>query len=734
MVESKINKRIVIVLIIITTWSNILIYIGEIQNGILPKYISASFKDNLKLEFNSIFLKQIFNAFSKFFKINPSTTSFLIGDLPIYPNGKSNKTYSYFKTKKQEEKEIIKNIKTNLAYTTNIPINNNTKYFIFPNKNKTKMNVILFSLEKIRYTNHFNNIAFPKLSQISLYEIPIHNFIINYQSEFDLKKSIFKLKWKIDLQGIITKFSFSHDYDQLSVVFKNITNNNEIKYNIIYININNDKNEEELYNIIELVGNLKIESIAVLKNIIVFSKKYDLYKLNFLIKDNNSNNWINLQKIKINPLKEPYNKISDLKFILKNKNNTNDNDKINDIYLFMKGILCNEKGVYLYMKILNLDLNKLNYKVFKNLNISDFHQKNQNKSNIIYITNNKKFKIKKIIKQSIVFYKQPLTPSLFEGKKYNIFDTNYTYNMDNLELDKLNLYLKDIHSSTIFNKYLQNKEEPSFLEFRFLSNYNTYNTLSMNKSYFYDISSNYYNEDDFIIKIDEREITKICGKEDNYIIEFKDQLYFSTRTKHMKNNKEDKIEFFDIRKISFISLPKSFKPKKIYDYYFDIFDNKYILILLIDDGVLLSLDFTKSIKNKNNSAVFLMESISSKKIIMLTINCFFFFFYFLDWSHFDQISISIRETIVDFINNTDEQILIENNLENRLDNNGLNLSNSSISLMSNTSNDLSEENINSSNDIININNNQEHNFRRLRRVQNNYQRNVLEDLLGIFPS
>ena len=112
---------------------------------------------------------------------------------------------------------------------------------------------------------------------------------------------------------------------------------------------------------------------------------------------------------------------------------------------------------------------------------------------------------------------------------------------------------------------------------------------------------------------------------------------------------------------------------------------------------------------------------------------FFLFFYFLDWSHFDQISISIRETIVDFINNTDEQILIENNLENRLDNNGLNLSNSSISLMSNTSNDLSEENINSSNDIININNNQEHNFRRLRRVQNNYQRNVLEDLLGVFP-
>jgi hypothetical protein len=454
--------------------------------------------------------------------------------------------------------------------------------------------------------------------------------------------------------------------------------------------------------------------------------------------------------MKRNTINEPYNKISDLKFISKNKNDFDDNKtNENDIYLFIKGVHCNLKGVFLYMKLLNLDLNKLVYKNFKNSKFNNTNETMYPNNNVIYINNAKKNNITKIIKESLIFYHQPLIPSLFEGKKYNIYDNNYTYNMDNLELDKLNLNLRNIHSYTVFNKYLQKSDKPNNLEFRFLSNFNTYNTLSMNSSYFNDIKSNNYNEDDFLIKTDESEIVKICGKEDNYIVEFNNnKLAFSTRLKSKKDDKKhNDIEYFDTRRISFISLPKCFKPAIIHDYYFDIFDGKYILILLIDDGVLLSLDFTRSIKNKNNSAVFYMDNFNNKKIVMLTINLFFLFFYFLDWSHFDQISINIRECIINFVNNTDNQFISENNI-NRF-NNDLNLSSSNLSLLSNTSNDFTDDNNNSnnnsSNNLINldnsfsnnslnyINSNQEANNNRRLRRQNNDQRSILEDILGIFP-
>ena len=106
----------------------------------------------------------------------------------------------------------------------------------------------------------------------------------------------------------------------------------------------------------------------------------------------------------------------------------------------------------MYMKLLTIDLNKLNYKLFFiNSNINNCSNKTNELKNIIYIKNSKEYNIKKIIKETETFYQQPLSPSLFEGQKYNIYE-NYTYNMDNIEFDKLNLYLKDIHSYTIFNK------------------------------------------------------------------------------------------------------------------------------------------------------------------------------------------------------------------------------------------------------------------------------------------
>ena len=507
MVESLIKKRIIYILIAFTTTVNIYIYISEIHTSILPKFISASYKDNIKLDFNSIFVNRMFDIIPKYFNLNPITKSFLIGDLPIYSSPKMNTSFAHFEKLIQEEEQLKKRMENNLNYTQRIPISDNTKYFIFPNYNKSKINIILFSLNKVENINNTQDIIFPKLSSISLYDIPIHNFIINYQSEFDLKKAFFEKKWEINLPGIIDKYIFSNDYEQLVAVYKNITYTNELRYNIVYININSNKSNEDLYQIIRLNGNLKIEAISVFKNLIVYSRKYDLYKLNFLIKDPNSNdNWINVSKNKKNPFIEPYNRINNLRFVLKNKNNTNITSNFNnsnEIFLFIKGVSCDKTGVFLYMKLLNLDLNILNYDNFKEGKTVG------EKDNILYVKNIEK---NEFIKESIVFFRQYIVPSIYEGKRYNIYETNYTYNIENLELDKLNLNLKDIYSNTIFNKYLINENTTNFLELRFLSNYSTYNTIILNHSYFYDIKTNDYKEVTILINIDEKEIIKFCGR------------------------------------------------------------------------------------------------------------------------------------------------------------------------------------------------------------------------------
>ena len=662
--------------------------IVEVQNSILPKFISASYKNNLTLEFNSIGLTSIYNFFSIFLD-KPSEINLLVGDIPLYDKRKNEtfvQRYNY-----NDEQTLIKNIIKEYNYT-NIPMSINNEYHLFPNQNKTKMNVISFSLEdKDNKTNVDINICFTKLSVITLYEIPIDNFLIDFQNEYKLEYSFFKLKWKLNIPGIIIKYVFSNQYNYLALVYKQIRNGIEVLYKIVYIDINNSIDNQNLsYDVIDIPGNTKIMALAVENNIIIYSRKIDKYKLNILYKKEGK--WIKFSENEIKYELERYFIISDLKFIRPNKDNTENN---NNLFLFVKGIISDINGIRMFMKILTIDLNNL-------FNIND------NKNNIF-------INFTDILNSYLDLY-------YFEAKDFNLYEKNFSYNMNNLEINKLHKSFKKLNEPIIFNKYIQKEENSNFLHFQFLSNI-TLETFYMNCSYFSTFPKINLNPEEYITKKNNEELIKICG-DNYYVVEDKNNILSFFTLNNTNNDDPSNGLFFDNpRRISFISLPKNFKFSKIYDYYFDRFNDKLILMLLIDEGFIVSLDFSGSINKKNAGATFYRDQFNFWKTTVLFINCFSLFLFFLDWSVVDKISRDIKNFVITHFPLFNGQFL-GNDLDNNIRrDNWLQLSNSSMSLISLNSNDESnnlEEDFSGSNNNININNSN-NNIIRLRRS------NIFED-------
>ena len=670
------------------------LWLVEVQHSILPKFISASYKNNLTLNFNSIALTSIYNFISIILD-KPSEINLLVGDIPLYDKRK-NETYIQ-KYNYNDEQTLIKNIIKDYNFSK-IQMSNSNEYHLFPNSDKTKMNVISFALEdKKDKTNTDINICFTKLSTITLYEIPIDNFIIDFQNEYKLEHSFFKLKWKLNIPGIIIKYVFSPEYNYLALVYKQIKNGIEVSYKIVYIDINNSTDNMNLsYEVIDIPGNTKIMALAVEKDLIIYSRKIDKYKLNILYKKGGI--WNRFSENEIKYELERYFIISDLKFIRPNQNNV---DNVNNLFLFVKGIVSDINGIRMFMKIITIDLNI----IFNDIDYNELEKNNNSK----FFVNSKD-----ILNSFLELY-------YFEAKDFNLYE-NFTYDMNNLEIGKLHKRFKKLNEPIIFNKYIQKGENSNFLHFQFLSNI-TLETFYMNSSYFSSFPNINLNPDEYITKKNNEELIKICG-DNYYVVEDKNNI-LSFFTLNITNNDDPSngLFFDNPRRISFISLPKNFKFSKIYDYYFDKFNEKIILFLLIDEGLIVSLDFTGSINQKNAGATFYRDQFNFWKTTVLFINCFSLFLYFLDWSIVDKISRDIKNFIIAHFPLFNGQ-LFSNDLENNLRrDNWLQLSNSNTSLLSLNSNDESnnlEEEFSNSNNNININNSGS-NIIRLRR------RNIFED-------
>ena len=214
-------------------------------------------------------------------------------------------------------------------------------------------------------------------------------------------------------------------------------------------------------------------------------------------------------------------------------------------------------------------------------------------------------------------------------KTLKVSELNYDkYDMSNLKGKNIKKGIKNYMKKTLAITNIKN----DFFIYKFLSNI------------FY-VSINNSKNKDLISKLllcSEEKISSFKGDDnlDNLIINYKngDMKFISLKYKNKNNiNKKEKEQL-----IVLSSIPKRLRKRKILNYYFNKFDNnKLLMIILFEKGVLACVDFSKIIKVTE----FFGFSVN-KNFILLISTCIFSFgvYYFFN-----------RD------NNINEQNIIENN-------------------------------------------------------------------------
>ena len=359
-----------------------LLYIWKSDNDteeFSPKFISSSYDEKLKIQFKS----QVLQSISPFlFKIFPSSLSIITshtGDIPIGVSTMS----------AQLEKE--KNYNISLLHKSDIGKNRlNSEYEMFLDEDKK--NIFLLKLH-VNY-NYSNDISI-----ISMYSIPIDNFIISTREEYNLNKSCINKIWEQKIEGIIQKYSISQDKKYLGIIINKIKKNNIesiVKYielfnlnstsynlsnltntdNILLTNetikesndlyIKNSTNQTINNNIndlffkkekdeIHIDGNLPLINIDVAKYIIVLSRESKEF-IDILLKNKTNDKW---EEYSINTYISNQNNenINNINNNISNNISNNNNDSINNNFY-------SDSGVTYYnrinkFKILQDDNNKL---------------------------------------------------------------------------------------------------------------------------------------------------------------------------------------------------------------------------------------------------------------------------------------------------------------------------------------------------------------------------------------
>jgi hypothetical protein len=326
-----------------------------------------------------------------------------------------------------------------------------------------KKNIFILKLH-INY-NYSNDISI-----ISMYSIPVDNFIISTREEYDLNKSCINKLWEMKIEGIIKKYSISQDKKYLGIIFNRIRQNNiysivkyielfnindtsnnlNISSNIIEENndnftniksINNNSNYLYNKNEIYIKGNLPLTNIDVSKDIIILSRESKEF-VDILLRNKSNNSWqefdLSLFLRNTNYSNNSYNNdiityfnnINSFKIL----NDDNDNLSLLELYISIKS-----KGIYAYSKMIDFD--KHNYTSKINTLISyrlDKESDDENVKNISYIYDIKSSlsQLKEDYIHNSIFSKNNINNNKIINFEF-FHRTMVSLNMDSLELNKI---------------------------------------------------------------------------------------------------------------------------------------------------------------------------------------------------------------------------------------------------------------------------------------------------------
>lgn len=503
-----------------------------------PKYISSSFDDKLKIKFKSKVLQSISPYLYKLFPSSLSLITSHIGDIPI------GSTPMNEQLRKEKEYNISLLNKSDIGQNKY-----NSEYEIFLDENKTNIYILKF---------HINYNYLKDYSLISLYTIPIDNFIITKREEYDLNKSAIIKLWEKKFQGIIKKFSISQDKKYLGILMNTAyKNKNYIKSVIKYIEIFNISNIDEIY----IEGNIPLINLDIAKDIIAISRKGKEF-VDILIKNKTSKIW---EEYDINELNNSF---------TENEEISNDNSKI--IY----------------------------YNRINSFKILDNNETNLSLLELYISINNKGIYANEIL---IEFDKINFTSS-----ESFLLSVRLDQDMEDNPDDKTISYIYDIKSSlsqlreTYFHNSIYSKnnlKSSNILNFEFFHR----TIVSLNLTTFEIEKVSTLSSGIKTIQSDEKTNNLI-------VMDNKGKIYYFYR-RYLNE------EYSDYKIIALDNIPSKFKNSNILASYIETFEKeKTRLLLLMDNSVIISLDFRKIIKRMNRGLVTILISDYFYTIFMAIFN------------------------------------------------------------------------------------------------------------------